>query len=136
MKSSRSKNAPSGWTFTSLYDGVWNHAKYGRRCSRANNNWFGYCGGGCAGSIKTKLSKCGKARLNFGNCCSDSNGNVWSNSGDTVVAKLNGREIGTAQAYHSKVVEFDFKNGDTLVLRERDSIIEFNDFTIISCSAC
>ena len=126
MKSSRSKNAPSGWTFTGFTNGVWSYSKFAR-CSRAKNNWYGWCNGNCSGSIKTKLSKCGKARLNFGNCYYIG----------TVVAKLNGREIGRAQGYHTKVVEFDFKNGDTLELIEiQISILEFNDFTIISCSAC
>ena len=131
MKSSRSKNAPSGWTFTGLNIGVWNLAK-ADRCSRAKKNWYGFCNNGCSGTIKTKLSKCGKARLDFGNC--------WSYNADRshyVLAKLNGGEIGRAVPDSSKSVEFHFKDGDTLELTDIDwSVIEFDDFNIISCYAC
>ena len=131
MKSSRSKNAPSGWTFTGFTHGVWTHSN-AARCSRAKNNWYGWCGGNCSGSIKTKLSKCGKARLDFGNCSS-----YDPDRSQYVLAKLNGGEIGRAGPDSSKSVEFHFKDGDTLELTDIDwSVIEFDDFNIISCYAC
>ena len=141
MKSSRSKNAPSGWTFTGLNYGVWSFSKYDR-CSRAKNNWYGWCDHGAktwcdgSGSIKTKLSKCGKARLDFGNCCSTTGSDDTFQS-QYVLAKLNGGEIGRAVPDSSKSVEFHFKDGDTLELTDIDwSVIEFDDFNIISCYAC
>ena len=133
LKWSRSKNAPSGRTFTRLTDGVYNYRNQinkNYKCSR--DSWFGFCNGKCIGSIKTKLKKCGKARLYYGNC---GKGGGNCGKGGCVEAKLNGKIIGRASGYSRTNVVFDFKDGDTLELFEW-GIIEFNDFKIISCSAC
>ena len=126
MKSWRSSRAPSGWKFTGFTDTVHNHVKY-HRCSRYKKNWFGWCGGHCSGTIKTTLRKCGKARLKFGNCAKRG----------YVVAKLNGRQVGRANAYQSKTIVFAFKDGDILELSDIGiSIIEFDDLNTISCNKC
>ena len=128
MKSSNSKHAPSGWTFTRLTHWTYNfrnHVNINYKCSR--NSWFGCCSGQCIGSVKTKLKNCGKARLYYGNC----------GKGGSVLIKLNGRQIGKVGGNRSTKVEFDFKDGDLLELSEvNSSIIEFDDFKIISCTAC
>ena len=126
LKSSSSEYAPSGWTFNKLTHWTYNYRnqvnKY-FKCSR--NSWFGVCmGGKCIGSIKTKLKKCGKAILYYGNCAKG-----------IVEVKLNGKIIGRTGDFSRTNVTFDFKDGDILELFEW-GIIEFNDFKIISCSAC
>ena len=100
-------------------------------CGRVKNSWYGSNSGTGSGSIKTKLWKCGRARLYFGNCCSTTGRSQY------VLAKLNGREIGRVGPKGKLKVEFNFKNGDLLELTDIDyGYIEFNDFTIIRCSAC
>ena len=128
MKSSNSKQAPSGWTFNKLTHWTYNSRKQinsNYKCSI--NSWFGLCSGDCIGSVNTKLRKCGKARLYYGNC----------GKGGCVEAKLNSRIIGRVGGNKSGNVEFDFKDGDLLELYEfKSAIIEFDDFKIISCTAC
>ena len=54
-----------------------------------------------------------------------------------VVAKLNGRQVGRANAHQSKKIVFAFKDGDILELSDiGSSIIQFDDLNIISCSTC
>ena len=142
MKYWRSSRAPSGWKFTGISHTVhnygrslldrWRRRRRYRRYKKyhkcqAKKNWFGFCSGHCSGTIKTTLRKCGKAKLKFGNCY----GHGY------VVAKLNGRQVGRANAHQSKKIVFAFKDGDILELSDiGSSIIQFDDLNIISCSTC
>jgi len=38
------------------------------KCNQSKNLFFGFCGCGCSGTMKTTLKLCGKVRLTFGNC--------------------------------------------------------------------
>ena len=97
--------------------------------------WWGENIGKYNGTIKTSLYKCGRARLNFGNCYIDTNKKVHQHY---VQVKLNNVEIGQAQAgIANKTIEFNFKNGDVLELQDiAEATIKFNDFVIISCVKC
>ena len=96
--------------------------------------WWGEHPGTPSGYIRTNLNKCGRARLNFGNCFEE-NENYPNHY---VQVNLNNIEIGQAKAgVANKTIEFDFKDGDVLELRDIDaSSIKFNDFVIISCVKC
>ena len=110
-------------------------SKYHRWCP-GRNSWYGWASGhpkvGELGSISTKLSGCGVAKLDFGECYA-------SNSAALVKVNLNGAEIGRATAGQiSKTIEFGFKDGNILELIEgngskNSSLIRFNSFTVISC---
>ena len=91
--------------------------------------WWGDYSGQPSGYIRTKLNKCGKARLNFGNC--------YQNS-DNVQVNLNNIEIGRAKGgVDNKTIEFEFKDGDILELRDIGvAAIKFNYFAIINCKIC
>ena len=70
------------------------------------------------------------AKLDFGECW----GEYFSESSTQV--NLNGNEIGLASWYElSKTIDFNFKDGDILELKEGHSYsyIRFNSFTVISC---
>ena len=91
-----------------------------------NHNWHGFHGDNAIGSIKTTLHGCGSAQLDFGNCY---------RKGITQV-KLNGELIGEASSNTpNKVIEFDFKAGAILKLRDEggNSVIQFTKFTILNC---
>ena len=64
--------------------------------------------------------------MDFGNC-----------DPGLVEVLLNGELIATAfyapPSSLSKIVEFDFEDGDVLLLREAGSIVMFNSFHIINC---
>ena len=91
--------------------------------------WWGDYAGQPSGYIRTRLNVCGKARLNFGNC--------YLNS-DNVQVNLNNNEIGRAKGgTDNKTIEFEFKDGDILELRDMgEATIKFNDFAIINCKIC
>ena len=93
--------------------------------SMIGSYWFPISGK--KASIQTNLYGCGKARLDFGN--------YWS-SGHTTV-HLNGNEIGVAKGRErSKTIDFDFNDGDELMLSigsNDDGTIVFNSFTVFSC---
>ena len=81
---------------------------------------------------KTRLSKCGKVRLKFGN----------SHAYGMVVVTLNGKQVGRANPNQSRTIEFAFKDGDILELTEMgdglysDGVIALDGLNIISCSTC
>ena len=91
-----------------------------------------------SGYIRTSLNKCGRARLNFGNCYIESK----ISPNHYVQVNLNNIEIGQAYVGETnKTIEFDFKDGDVLELRDivqhrSSSMIKFNDFAIITCVKC
>ena len=96
--------------------------------------WWGEKFSAPSGYIKTRLNKCGRARLNFGNCFNL----ISPYHNHYVQVNLNNIEIGQAQGgVANKTIEFDFKEGDVLELRDIDAAsIKFNDFDIISCVKC
>ena len=98
---------------------------------RDDNSWYGYNYYN-KGSIKTTLHGCGKAELDFGECW---NTNDYKYNGRHIQVNLNGNEIGRAKAKElSKKIQFDFKEGDVLVLRDQNyGFMRFNNFTILSC---
>ena len=83
------------------------------------------------------MKRCGRARLNFGNCYIDENKKRHQHK-HYVQVKLNNVEIGQADAgISNKTIEFDFKDGDILELQDiAEATIKFNDFVIISCVKC
>ena len=86
-----------------------------------------FCGGDCAGFAKTKLNKCGRARLNIGNCYKAS----------FTEAKLNGVQIVKVNPFENKTIEFDFKDGDIFELADIGfGVIDLYDFKIINCFSC
>ena len=99
--------------------------------------WWGENIGSYNGFIKTSLKRCGRARLNFGNCYIDENKKKHQHK-HYVQVKLNNVEIGQADAgISNKTIEFDFKDGDILELQDiAEATIKFNDFVIISCVKC
>ena len=135
LRETSTKYAP-GWNLDNI-----NHinpgSKYHRRCP-GRNSWYGWSDVdhsdtvGAIGSISTKLSGCGVAKLDFGECYA-------SNSAAFVKVNLNRAEIGRATSGQiSKTIEFGFKDGDILELAEgndskNSSLIRFNSFTVISC---
>ena len=101
-----------------------------------NNFWFGLKpGSGNLASIKTTLTGCGKARLDYGNC--HNLFGVQPANYDFVHVTLNGNEISKAANNGnevSKTVDFDFTDGNILELNEDGlSAIRVNSFTIINC---
>ena len=89
------------------------------------------CYGECWGKIHTRLNGCGRGILDFGNC---------SKQRTSVEVLLNNQVIGVAfpdplDGSHtlSKIIEFDFKDGDILQLREWNGVIMFNNFHVVNC---
>ena len=79
--------------------------------------------------MTTRLSGCGHAILDFGNC--------WDRRTYKVEVFLNGNRISRANgSTPSKIVEFDFIDGDILKLKEDGAIIKFNKLTITNCKHC
>ena len=119
---------PDGWTLTPS-----SVLRRGNKC-HGDNSWYNYSYGPFyegEGSIKTTLHGCGKAELDFGECWNSDSLNYHIDHYTQV--KLNGIEIGRAKEV-SKKIQFNFKEGDVLELRDRGyTVIRFNDFTILSC---
>ena len=91
--------------------------------------WYGFGSGGQEGSMTTRLSGCGHAILDFGNC--------WDRRTYKVEVYLNEKRISRANgSTPSKIVGFDFTDGDILKLKEDGAIIKFNKLTIINCKHC
>ena len=93
--------------------------------------WHGMCYGECWGKIQTRLNGCGRGILDFGNC---------SKQRTSVEVLLNNQVIGVAfpdpldrSRTLSKIIEFDFKDGDILQLREWNGAIMFNNFHVVNC---
>ena len=126
LRGTTTKNVP-GWNLDNVDQGsvkndTWKHC--GNRY-----DWYGYLSGSGIGSINTTLRGCGVAKLDFGVCYGVRNG-------DSTQVNLNGKEIGRATGLQrSKTIEFNFKDGDILELKEGSdySAIRFNSFTAISC---
>ena len=71
------------------------------------------------GKISTILKGYGSATLEFGNCASSG----------TVQVFLKGKMIESLSGYGKKKIEFDFSDGDNLILDElNEGIILFSDF--------
>ena len=120
-----SLNVP-GWKLN-VENGRWNQPGYGCK-NQEDGGWYGWTNSG-DGSISTTLNAIGqtspvKGKLKFANCYE--NGQV--------VAYLDGNEIAKANAHQKKNVEFYFKHGSTLELREVDQgIIHFLEFKEPDC---
>ena len=124
MRGTTTKNVP-GWNLDNVDAGSVKNENWGS--CRDDNSWYGSNKYGI-GSINTKLRGCGVAKLDFGEC-SD-----WR--GTFTQVDLNGKEIDRATIGQlSKTIEFNFKDGDILELKEGNifSAIRFNSFTVISC---
>ena len=112
LLTSTSTNEATGWTID-CSDGVWNAD--GRQYDETCYNWYGWNTGDPVGSISTTLYGGGRARLNFGNC--------WSDSG-YVVAELDGKSLVTEQnKVNENIFEFNFGHESTLTLREYSGTI-------------
>ena len=126
LRGTTTKNVP-GWNLDNINGGTVTNLNYGR--CRDGNSWYGWLSGIGEGSINTTLRGCGVAKLDFGECS-------YGDSGSSTQVNLNGKEIGRASGIQpSKIVEFNFKDGDILELKEGFSgdFIRFNSFTVISC---
>lgn len=127
MRGATTKNVP-GWNLDNVDRGSVVDEYY-YNC-RDGNSWYGFLNIGGKGSINTTLRGCGVAKLDFGQC------SIYGDPGDSTHVNLNGNEIGRAiNLQPSKTIEFNFKDGDILELKEGSdfSAIRFNSFTIISC---
>ena len=124
LRGTTTKNVP-GWNLDNVNKGSVINENLGS--CREGNSWYGWfcCDG--RGSINTTLRGCGVAKLDFGQC--------WGESGYSTQVNLNGKEIGRATGLQlSKTIEFNFKDGDILELKEGNyGIIRFNSFSVISC---
>ena len=90
--------------------------------------WYGFGRAGEVGTISTVLRENGRAKLDFGNCW------IEPNTDDAVIVYLNDKEISSAsKETPSKIIEFDFKDGDVLKLEEVNNVIIFNDIEILYC---
>ena len=125
LRGTTTKNVP-GWNLDNVDQGsvkndTWKH------CGNSYD-WYGYLSGRRRGSINTTLRGCGVAKLDFGECA----GNL---AREFTQVNLNGKEIGRATGLQlSKTIEFNFKDGDILELKEGNGygVIRFNSFTVIS----
>ena len=83
--------------------------------------WIGYNKDiNVPGQISTELKGYGSASLEFGNCINEG----------TVKVFLNDKEIGsTIDKKERKTIQFEFWDGDTLVIKEENNgMILFSDF--------
>ena len=101
-----------------------NNKSYEERCSTVT--W--YCFKGGEGEISTVLHGRGRAKLDYGQCNGNHNGYI-------VKVLLNGVEISSAKGHvPSKIVSFDFNEGDILKITEfPDAVLGFNKFEVIEC---
>ena len=125
LRGTKTKNVP-GWNLDNVNRG--SVIKETHENCRDGNCWYGFLSGYRIGSISTTLRGCGVAKLDFGEC-------AGYYTDDSTKVYLNGKEIGRAGDQLSKTIEFNFKDGDILELKEGDDhgIIRFNSFTVISC---
>ena len=87
-----------------------------------NNTFWGYKSGTAVGYVQATFKGFGIGILNFENCY---------NSGMTKVY-MNGIEIGSANSFQSKVINFNYKRGDTLkITEEQTAIIKINSLRLI-----
>ena len=125
LRGTTTKNVP-GWNLDNVDSGSVINENWGS--CRDDNSWYGFLTGGRRGSINTTLRGCGVAKLDFGEC--------GPYSGSSTQVHLNGKEISRATGDQlSKTIEFNFKDGEILELKEGDccNAIRFNSFTVISC---
>ena len=116
-----------GWTFTEVDRAQFNKATilpWYEPCGNGKD-WFGSGFSSKIGSIKTVLNGCGWSVLDFGNCY----------TGGRVEVYLNERKIDHAWGnIPSKIIEFSFKDGDVLEIREPvAAIMKFNKFYTLKC---
>jgi len=132
LRGTTTKNVP-GWNLDNVDRGSVANHNWGS--CRDDNSWFGRYGTlwlvvSGVGSINTTLRGCGVAKLDFGECFG------YFDVDDSTQVNLNGKEIGRATSGQlSKTIEFNFKDGDILELKQGSggSTIRFNGFTVISC---
>ena len=97
---------------------VWGPAK---AACHSEGTWYGWGNSGAVGKISTVLKESGRAKLDFGNCW------IEPNTDDAVIVYLNDKEISSAsKETPSKIIEFDFKDGDVLKLEEVNNVIIYN----------
>ena len=102
-------------------------------CSSRGKNWGScstwYClkSGNAMGAIATVFHVRGRAKLDYGQC--------YDKVGRIVRVFLNGVEISSAKGHvPSKIVSFDFNEGDILKITEHSSaVLGFNKFEVIEC---
>ena len=108
----------------------------------AGNSWYGFTHYplGNPGKIKTILHGCGRARLDYGEC--GPMAPIGFGYKQTTSVYLNGIRINEDIDSHdlSRIIDFDFKDGDILELRQPMDLIyimcpyiRFNSFTVLSC---
>ena len=106
---------------------------YFKKCKTGERYFFGYGKGHDKGSITARLSGCGKATLDFGNCYEQIGNTIDYN----VDVFLNKEKIDAASGFDlSRKITFDFGDGDKLKLEEDGAIILFNSFIIRDCKKC
>ena len=94
---------------------------------RRGTNWFGWSGHAVVGTVSATLQGNGEATLDFGNCWDTGEVNVY----------LNHNQVASAQKNTpSKIVSFNFHDGDKLKLRDDggNSVIAINEITF-RCSS-
>ena len=117
------ENAPE-WSYD-LSHGLWNDPPQDLidLCDNGQK-WMGFKGGDPFGSIMTKMKGQGCAKLNYGNCYTDSNVKVF----------LDGQEISVADASEKSIlVDFQFSEGQELKFQEGNGVILFNSYEEYSC---
>ena len=106
-----------GWIVTDVDRAQFNKATilpWYEPCGNGKD-WFGSGFSSKIGSIKTVLNGCGWGVLDFGNCYTRKIDHAWGNT-------------------PSRIIEFSFKDGDVLEIREPvAAIMKFNKFYTLKC---
>lgn len=87
------------------------------------DTFWGYNGRPTVGYAQATFKGVGTAILDFENCYK---------SGLTKVY-LNGLQIGSANAHQSKVINFQYKSGDTLKITEDDAMFKVKSLRLTEC---
>jgi hypothetical protein len=118
--SSKAAMEANGWVFDFEYPDRQNLAA----CKTSPQTWYGWSGRNAAGVLSRTLEGSGKYTLDFGNCWNGGNVNVY----------LNNVKIGSAPpSTMSKVITFDYVDGDILQIKDEDgnSVVKLNG---VSCA--
>ena len=115
-----------------MKDGGWNVDEvphhdniFAANCGGQKTFW-GYKKGWAAGFVKATFKGSGRGTLDFGSC---------NEIRGITKVYLNGNQIGVAPTnLQSKVISFEYKRGDVLMIREEESgIIKINSFKLEDC---